>query len=105
MNFLGWTKLEDAVDGQAFAMIVGEEELAIERSVVVSRDLQWSVEVKGKKVQADTLHSIPATIGSHQDLNNILRFVEECSLCRGNPDEKYTTVITEGNNSMYVQHS
>lgn len=94
-------------DKIAFAVINDDNCLSIDRSVVVSRSLQWHVEIDGKKITpgaAGALVDMPTYVTTKEQLNSVLQLVKACSLCKGNPEDKYTPVIAEGVAIIHYHH-
>ena len=68
----------------------------ISMSLVVNIDMSWEVTVLGSKLPSSCaiLSSLPQIIGSMSHIKSILAYVDSCSVCIGNNDEKFHSLVT-----------
>jgi len=64
--------------------------------VTVNVDLPWEATVLGTKLLpcSSVFLSLPQVIGTVTDIEAVLNFVDSCSLCVGNPDEKFGRLVS-----------
>ena len=69
--------------------------------------MSWEVTVQGYKMpcNCDVLSSLPQTIGSMSDVKTILEFVDSCSVCEGNDDEKYHCLVASKRDGNFMDCS
>ena len=64
-------------------------------SMIICIDLSWHVRVHGHMLHASCppLSSLPQTITSVDNVRRVLKYLNSCTVCIGNSDEKYIPLI------------
>ena len=66
----------------------------LKRSVAIHDDLSWNVYIYNKLSPSDEVSvSLPETITSMTNLKQVIDFIDACSVCTGNNDEKYMPLV------------
>ena len=65
-------------------------------SVTINGDMSWEATVLGTKLlpSSETFSSLPQVVRVVADIETVLNFVNSCSVCVGNPDEKYEPLVS-----------
>lgn len=66
-------------------------------TVEVLSDLQWDVVVPNKQLFSDSFNSVslPSTITTIKDLQFVLSFLSDCTICSGNADPKFALIVAK----------
>ena len=73
-----------------------DERVELTRHITIDADFLWYLSVGDKKFPSDSklLDSLPRMISSVSDIEDVIKFVDSCMLCIGNPDDKYRVLIS-----------
>ena len=98
-TYTGWITSNQVLDGSLYFLKLaqnGEGIPKLERSVAIDSNLSWNVYIHDKKLLPSDEVSIalPETITSVKDLKQVIDFIDACSVCIGNSDEKHMPLVT-----------
>ena len=76
----------------------GEGIPRLERSLAIHDNLSWNIYIFDQKFSpsdevSTLLSTLPETITFMTDLQQIINFVDGCSVCIGNNDQKYAPLV------------
>ena len=64
--------------------------------IEVSEDLKWSLQLPCEQLSPGTslfLKHLPECVATLLDLRSILTFLDQCTVCQGNPDPKFAPIV------------
>ena len=64
--------------------------------IEVVEDLKWSLQLPSEQLSPCTslvLQYLPELVASLLDLRSILSFLDQCTVCQGNPDPKFAPIV------------
>lgn len=74
-----------------------EERVELTRSVTIESNFDWHLTV-GDKELLPSSHPlegrVPSRISSLSDVKMVVEFVDSCVTCIGNPDDKYSVLVS-----------
>lgn len=88
--------MELVADGLILANITMHDgNVCLTRSLVIHQDCSWQVQTEGKRLTCSSsmLSVLPQVVSSVADVQNIITFIDSCTTCAGNDDEKFTPLI------------
>lgn len=73
-----------------------EESAQLTWQVTITANFQWCLAFGDKKISPDShaIRGLPNPISSLSHVTTILECVDTCILCAGNPDEKYSVLVS-----------
>ena len=98
ISFVHYTPAQSSSNKLCFLKC--EEELSgnfqMPLSVMINGDMSWEATVLGTKLlpSSEMFSSLPQVVRAVTDIETALNFVDCCSICVGNPDEKYEPLVS-----------
>lgn len=72
-------------------------------SIVISDTLTWSIHMGSIPILPSHLPAVPTKLTYHHQLANLLLTLDSSTLCIGNPDEKYMSLVEGHHGKLYDQ--
>ena len=71
----------------------------VEFSIDIDQELRWTLSVHGKKLEVlpDSIKSLPPLFSSLSMLREMVAYLDNMVLCRGNPDNKFSSLASSKN--------
>ena len=97
---IGWFDVTANIDDGPLllSMIAADDNSEIptvSRTLVVQQDFSWAVHVEGKQLNyhAPQLSTMPQLVVSIANIRDVITYLDSCTLCCGNEDDKYTALV------------
>ena len=64
--------------------------------MTINTDMSWEASVQGHKLlsRCDMFSSLPQVVRTVSDIKTVLHYVDSCSICMGNGDEKFEPLVS-----------
>ena len=75
----------------------GQQQAKCSFMIEILKDLKWSLQLPCEKPSPATslvLQHLPECVTTLQDLRLILKFLDQCTVCQGNPDPKFAPIVS-----------
>ena len=100
---IGWISVSNENGINFSKLITCELDAEIGISVQVNDNLHWKVLVRAKETEhlPGPLVMIPSILSSLSDLRKITDILDECAICVGNADGKYSSLLASRKRCFY----
>ena len=96
----GWVKATAEEDSDQIVISKLEKKDGYSQlGVVIDCDLHWHVHLVSQKIASSSfpLSNLPQVISSASDVQKIVKYLDTCTICIGNDDEKYGALLPSRN--------